>query len=243
MAASGSAQRYAIYFVPGANTALYRFGASTLGYDGYTGQDMALIDGVDPKHWLNLVREPRSYGFHATLKAPFRLATGMSESDLERDLLNFAADRPAVLVGDMVVEELGSFVGLVPKAPSPMLDELAHACVRRFDRFRAALTEGDRERRLRAGLTERQKAYLERWGYPYIFDDFRFHMSLTGSLPPSARERALRQLRDKFARIQHAAPVILDRLIIARQLGNAPFQVINQAFLGQSPCRPYAYTC
>ncbi|HMJ45461.1 MAG TPA: phosphonate metabolism protein, partial [Pseudolabrys sp.] len=93
MNTSGPEPRYAIYFVPGTDSELYRFGASVLGYDCYTGRDIALIDGADASSWSEFVREPRIYGFHATLKAPFYLAKGSNEADLERAVLDFAADQ------------------------------------------------------------------------------------------------------------------------------------------------------
>jgi putative phosphonate metabolism protein len=234
--------RYAIYFVPGAETALYRFGASVIGYDCYTGRDIAPIDGVDARTWPAFVREPRLYGFHATLKAPFRLAVGVAEADLERAFLAFAADQPAVSIGGLAVSELGSFIALVPKALCPPLGALAQACVREFDRFRAPLSAPERERRLAAGLSARQIENLERWGYPYVFDDFRFHMSLTGALAPADRQRALPPLRAAFAKRADAATVTLDQIVIARQPeGGAPFQAIRLATLAYSPGRPDAY--
>ena len=236
--------RYAIYFVPGAETALYRFGAAVLGYDCYTGRETALIDGVDSSSWIDVVCEPRVYGFHATLKAPFRLAKGLHEADLERAVLSFSLDHPAVLAGELVVRELGSFIALVPKTPRPLLDRFALACVREFDRYRAPLTEPERERRLAADLNVRQTENLEKWGYPYVFEDFRFHMTLTGSLPLPERTRALRFLCNKFEQVPAATSLTIDQIVVARQIDkSAPFQVTRLASLGNSLYRPYAYSC
>lgn len=244
MNSSGPEPRYAIYFVPGADSELYRFGASVLGYDCYTGRDIALFDGADTPSWSEFVREPRVYGFHATLKAPFYLAKGSNEADLERAVLEFAADNPAVLVGELAVRELGSFIALVPKTPRPLLDRLAQACVHEFDRFRSPMTSPDRERRLAADLSPRQIENLERWGYPHVLEDFRFHMTLTGSLPWPERNRALRFLCNKFEQMPGATSLTINQIVVARQLDkSAHFQVIRQGALGQSPYRPYAYSC
>ena len=229
--------RYAIYFVPGADTALYRFGASALGYDCYSGRDVALIDGAGSLPWAAFVREPRRYGFHATLKPPFRLAKGLQEADLERAVVRFAADHSAVSVGEIVVRELGSFIAFVPTVPPARLGKLADACVREFDRFRAPLTAAERERRMAANpdLSARQIAHLERWGYPYVFEDFRFHMTLTGSLPQSERQQALKFLCEKFEQLPNAGSVAVDRIVIARQPeSGALFQVIRVALLQNS---------
>src|SRR6266436_2078374 len=86
--------RYAIYFVPAPDTALYRFGAGALGYDCFTGADMATLDTlpVDAGAWRELTREPRRYGFHATLKAPFRLAEGRTEAGADRRICRILRD-------------------------------------------------------------------------------------------------------------------------------------------------------
>ena len=226
--------RYAIYFVPGADAALYRFGASALGYDCYSGRDVAFIDGAGSLPWADFVRDPRRYGFHATLKAPFRLAKGLGEADLERALVRFAADHRVVPIGELAAREIGSFIALVPKVPSGQLGELAGACVREFDRFRAPLAAAELGRRMSANpdLSARQIAHLQRWGYPYVFEDFRFHMTLTGSLPQSERQRALKFLCEKFEQLPGSRGATIDRIVIARQPGSgAPFQVIRVALL------------
>ena len=40
------------------------------------------------------------------------------------------------------------------------------------------------ERRRKAGLSAAQEKMLLRWGYPYVLDEFRFHLTLTGRLQP-----------------------------------------------------------
>lgn len=235
--------RYAIYFVPGADSALYRFGASVLGYDCHSGEAWPFVEGAEAD-WSDFTREPRVYGFHATLKPPFYLADNYGEADLVRAVADFAANRPAVLIGELAVRELGSFIALVPQTPRPQLNNLAESCVRDFDRFRMPMSEQERARRLTPSLTDRQIVNLARWGYPYVCEDFRFHMTLTGALSVQKRDRALRFLCEKFEQQHNAAAVIIDQLVIARQSGPAaPFQVITAAPLGQSPYRPFAYSC
>ena len=227
--------RYAIYFVPDAGSALYRFGSAVLGYDCYSGSDTASIGSVETVSpaWHDIVREPRVYGFHATLKPPFRLAAGISEADLLRALPAFAARHATVPLGNLVVREIGSFIALVPEEPCPALDRFAQACVQEFDRLRAPPSQAERARRLAAGLTPRQIENLDRWGYPYVFAEFRFHMTLTGSLEASVRQRVLSLLQAEFAGIPSGGTVALDRIVVARQGDDsAPFQVIHLAALG-----------
>ena len=216
--------RYAIYFVPAAETALYRFGAAALGYDCYSGEEVALLAGVD-RAWLS---EPRQYGFHATLKAPFHLAAGASEAALTAAAGDFARQHAAFAAGDLCVREIGAFIALVPQTASAPLQRFADACVRDFDRFRAPMSESERTRRRKPTLTPQQIGNIERWGYPYVFADFRFHMTLTGSLAPEDRAAALRLLCDLFAQSPAAHALRIDRIVIAKQAGEAAsFRVLH----------------
>ena len=229
-----SEPRYAVYFVPGADTPLYRFGASVLGYDSHRGSANPLIDGADQEHWPVLVREPAVYGFHATIKAPVYLAQGRDEADFVAAVTEFAARQPIVPIGDLVPRELGAFIALVPTAACPALDVLARSCVRDLDSYRAAMSEQERARRMTPGLSDRQIENLVRWGYPYVFDDFRFHMTLTGALSAQKRAKALRFLCDKFQQTPGIAAVTIDRLAIAKQISrSAPFRIIGTAPLGR----------
>ncbi len=168
--------RYAIYYVPDAASALYRFGANLLGYDAFTGQSVTqpAIDGI--ANWPALTAEPRKYGFHATLKAPMALADGQQEADLVAAFGSFAAMPRDIPVIAPVVTLMGDFVAIVPDTVPQALSRLADGCVTHFDPFRAPLSESDRERRLKTSLTQQQIAHVERWGYPYVFEDFRFHI-------------------------------------------------------------------
>jgi putative phosphonate metabolism protein len=236
-----SAPRYAIYFVPAATTTLYRFGASLLGYDCYSGKDIAFPDSTDRSNWPAIVREPRLYGFHATLKAPFRLAPSVDDKELAEACSDFGSDHPPVMVGALAVRELGSFIALVPTDPRSLLNKLADACVEAFDRFRAPLSQDERARRLGANLTSQQVKNVERWGYPYVFADFRFHMTLSGALKPAERAAALKLICENFEQKIGKEILTIDQIVIARQAhAAARFQVIHCASLGHSPYRPYA---
>ena len=149
--------RYAIYFVPAPDTALYRFGAGALGYDCFTGTDIATFDAlpVDAGAWRELTREPRRYGFHATLKAPFRLAEGRTEGELIGEFVEFSETIDSAPTIEPAVCLLQHFVAIVPVAVGAGLDRLAASCVKHFDGFRAPLTSADRSRRLAAYLTAR----------------------------------------------------------------------------------------
>lgn len=226
------ATRYAIYFVPPQESELYRFGASVLGVDCYTGEAVA-FPASPSCNWAEAVGEPSKYGFHATLKAPFRLANGATEDDLVAAVHAFARRQPRVDTGMAEVAKIGSFIALVPIRQCEPLNQLAAACVRKFDRFRAPMTEEERNRRLRTPLSDRQVQQLETWGYPYVFEDFRFHMSLTGPSVDADRAAALQWLKNDFAGRPTAQRLMIDRLAISRD-DNGRFRVIEVAELAEN---------
>jgi hypothetical protein len=211
--------RYAIYFVPAPDTALYRFGAAVLGYDCFTGADIATLDAlpVDAGAWRDLTQEPRRYGFHATLKAPFRLAAGRTEAELIGKFVEFSETMDGAPTIEPAVRLLQHFVAIVPVAVGAGLDRLAASCVKHFDGFRAPLSGADRSRRLAAHLTARQIGHVERWGYPYVFEDFRFHMTLTGALSAGRQEPMLAYLQGGLACSHGDGPIKIDRLALLRQ--------------------------
>lgn len=228
------APRYAIYFAPPADSALWRFGSRAIGYDAATGRDAPF-----PGHpfyasplaaeWTS---EPRRYGFHATLKAPFTLAAGASEQDLVAAVENFAARRDAISGVRLGVHALGRFLALTPLNAQDEIGRLAADSVVAFDRFRAAMSAADRARRLRSPLTPRQRDYLDRYGYPYVLDEFRFHMTLTGALAEDVRAQAQAALAELYAAID--APVALDAVCLFKQeTRGARFRILSRAALGR----------
>ncbi len=229
MSGGHSDERFAVYFVPAADSALYRFGASVLGYDCHSGRDVDFLAGADAG-WRDKAQAARVYGFHATLKPPFRLRPGTEPADVEAALDEFAASRLAINAGRLEVRSIGAFIALTLETPPPAVDELAADCVRSFDSFRAPMGKAERARRLKSSLTPRQRSNLDRWGYPYVFEEFRFHMTLSGPLPDAERAHALGWLRERFAEVDEARHLTIDRLVIARQ-ADASFAVIRQALL------------
>ncbi|MEM7751695.1 MAG: DUF1045 domain-containing protein, partial [Pseudomonadota bacterium] len=167
--------RYAIYFVPSAETPLWRFGCKAVGYDSHarareTFHEHAFYAQESVRDWT---ADPRRYGFHATLKPPFALADGSTVEGLEMAATTFAKERPTFQVRQLRVAAIGSFLALVPEETSQELNNLAADCLRTFETFRAPLSSADRERRLKSPLTDKQIENLDAWGYPYVFDEFR----------------------------------------------------------------------
>jgi putative phosphonate metabolism protein len=210
--------RYAIYYAPASGSDLDRFGAQLLGYDAFAGDDLPFPEGVTEvtPDWHDLTADPRKYGFHATLKAPFTLAPDKTEAELFAACSTFAATPRAIPVFVPVVGSISGFIAVIPAEPPRELIRLAADCVTDFDSFRAPLTEADRARRNPSQLTPTQREYLDRWGYPYVMDDFRFHMTLTGRLGSERRESVLAILKARFAALG-LATLAIDRIVAFRQ--------------------------
>jgi len=210
--------RYAIYYTPAPGSDLDRFGAQLLGYDAFTGGDLPFPDGIlqMSPDWRDLTRDPRKYGFHATLKAPLSLAPGKTEAELLAACKAFAVTPRAIPVIRPVVGSISGFIAVIPAEPPAELIRLAADCVSAFDSFRAPLTPEHRARRNPSLLTPRQREHLDRWGYPYVMEDFRFHMTLTGRLETERRQEVLAMLRHCFsATVSKTLPV--DRIALFRQ--------------------------
>lgn len=199
--------RYAVYYAPAPDSALGRFGRAWLGYDAETGAPaaQAAIPGLTPQRLAEITAEPRRYGFHATLKPPFFLAPGRTGTGLATALAAFASRQEAVLAPPLTLAAIAGFWALVPSLPCPMLARLAAACVRHFDAFRASPEDAELARRRRAGLSPAQEKLLAAWGYPYVMDEFRFHLTLTERLAGDETSRVGAILADRVAPLCRAS--------------------------------------
>ena len=175
--------RFAVYYTPEAASELARFAASWLG------EEAGCVPGIPEDLRRDVVRIPRTYGFHATLKAPFILAPGTTADALASATAALAASFTAFRVPPPDLASIDGFLALVLRDPCPDMMDLSEACVTELDHFRAPLTDRERERRRSQGLTARQEALLDRWGYPFVLDEFRFHMTLTRRLDEGLRAR------------------------------------------------------
>ena len=220
--------RFALYFTPPPGSALARVGAGVLGDDCDAGAPLARrkLDGIDAAEAAAATADPARYGFHGTLMAPFAPAPGRSLDELEAALAAFVRGRAPVPLGRLKVAGIGAFTALVPAGPEDAVRTFAGDCVTAFDGFRAPLSARDRERRLAARLSPRQVELLDRWGYPYVFSEFRFHMTLTGRLPAHEQARWQAALAAAFAPLA-PSPVDIDAVSLVRQEDrDAPFRVI-----------------
>lgn len=225
--------RYAIYFVPARHSPLWRFGSSVLGYDADSGR---MTDHPSSEFFISefdqsYISEPQKYGFHATLKAPFTLSESASEQSLCEAAAAFAAERQTSHAEPLQIAALGPFLALVPSGDPSPLAILADDCVRDFDMFRAPTSADERARRLPASLTSRQRALLDRWGYPYVFDEFRFHMTLSSRLEAQRQARFRRELERLYEPIRTSFTI--DSIALFKQPSPSNrFQVLRRFEFG-----------
>jgi len=227
--------RYAIYFTPGPDDALTRVAANWLGRDPFTGATSAApaTSQLTATEIAFHTASARRYGFHATLKAPFRLAEGESEASLDQALVAYATSIEPVLIPSLVIGQIDRFFALVPGEKSAELNSFAADVVEKFDRFRAPLTDAEIERRNPDALSQAEFRNLCQWGYPYVFDTFRFHMTLTGRVSAEESPKLRATIEDLFGDTV-ASPFAVDglALFVEREPG-APFMVHSYHALGQ----------
>lgn len=182
--------RYAIYAAPPPDAPLWLQASRWLGRDACSGQILPQprFRAIDPDSLVDLTRTPAHYGFHATLAAPFRLRGKETESALVAALADFTARQRPVSVPPLAIAQLDNFFCLRPIRHSTGMQVLASLCVREFDRFRAPLNPSELARRKAALLSGQEKKNLELWGYPYVFEQFRFHFTLTGRMAEGRRK-------------------------------------------------------
>jgi putative phosphonate metabolism protein len=233
------ATRFAIYYAPPRDSAWWRAGCAWLGRDPESGETLQAPQPADlGRPLVEVMVAPRRYGWHGTLVPPFRLAPGATPEALLAAAQHWAATRARFAV-TVEAATLGRFVALRPadEAGEAALRELAADALRTLGPWRAAQTPAELAQRLDAPLTARQRAYVEAWGYPYVFDEYRFHMTLSDSLDEVRERHAL--VAAWNAQMAHAGALPVDgvALFVEPQPGT-PFVLWRRvAFAGEEPRR------
>ena len=217
--------RVAVYYGPARGDALWQRGAHWLGRDPATSATLAQPDLPDI---AEVTAEARLYGFHCTLKPPMRLKAGTDWHALVDAAEKLAGDISAFFLPPLAVANLHGFLALRETVPCPELQALADACVARLDEFRAPPSEAELARRRRSALTAAQDTNLVRWGYPYVFDTWFFHMTLTRRL--TAEEHAIyRPAAEAFFATALAEPhVVNDICLFTQRDPGAPFMLAQR---------------
>lgn len=218
-------ERYAIFFAPDRDSDLWARAAAWIGRDAATGEILKqpIPQDIAANAFASQTASARKYGFHGTIKPPMRLAAGKDRSALLARADTFAKTYAPIDIGPAAVQDLDGFLAVMPTTQTTALVQFAANCVAHFEPCRAPLTSAERERRLTSRLTQRQTELLDQYGYPYVMDEFRFHMTLTDRLDPAAQDAYKSAAIAWFADCL-VAPVRLDRISIYHEAApDAPF--------------------
>lgn len=223
--------RYGIYYAPPDEHPLWGLGCQWLGRDPISG-DAITQPPIDGHDLATITATPRRYGFHATLKPPFRLADGGGEDELLEAVAALAANTVAFDI-DLRLAPLHGFLALRPAVPCQAMEELAATCVKTLDHFRAPATEPELAKRRAAGLNPDQEALLLRWGYPFVLDQYRFHLTLSERLDSEALAHLQYAFAD-WAGTERFDTVPVDGVCVYRQGDmEQPFRLLRRiAFRG-----------
>lgn len=218
-------ERYAVFYTPPAGE-LARFGAAWLGWDSAMGRGVAHpeIDGIDN---FETTKTPRKYGFHGTLKAPFYMADGATVEELSTEIESFAAVQKTIVLDRLSLRHDNGIVALRPEGDARELRVFVSDIVRAFDSFRAPLAEADVARHRQSNLTPRQDQQMIDWGYPYVFEDFHFHLTLSGSLGANDG-KALIEILEPLLKPILAAPTVIDAITLVGQDHEGMFHQIHR---------------
>jgi len=223
-----STNRYAVYWAPEAQSSLGKFGNAWLGRDPAGGPvpRRHVPAGLAAPEVETLTAAPARYGFHATLKPPFRLAQDTDELTLLQAVHDLAAAHSPVPIAGLAIKSIGKFIAIVPDPVPDELSPLADACVRTLDRFRAPAGAEELARRRSAGLTPEQDRLLLRWGYPYVMSAFRCHLTLSGAIADASTRASLCRALNGLA-ADALGPTVIDDLCVFMEPGpNEAFRLI-----------------
>jgi putative phosphonate metabolism protein len=229
------APRYALYYAPRPGEGLAVTASQWLGRDPESGQTRALrpIPGIAMERLEKITAEPRLYGFHGTLKAPIALVDEATERDFLEAVGRFAAGDRTFAIPALELAEIAGFLALVPAARCAELQDLADRCVVEFDEFRRPAEESELARRRGAGLSPRQDELLMRWGYPYVLEQWRFHLTLTARLAGEAERSSMAALlRQRFGGFTDRPLPVNDLCVFRQPAPGRSFVVLARFRLG-----------
>jgi hypothetical protein len=220
-----NAYRIALYYAPGTDDPLHQRASAWLGRDAVSGAEISqpAIAGIDI---AEATADARGYGFHATLKPPFRV-----QGDIQAALQttrDFAARTASFTLPPLQITDLDGFLALREAAPCPPLQALADGAVTALDPHRAPATEAEIARRKPENLSPRQREYLAAWGYPYVFAEWRFHMTLTRRLTPAEKAIILPAVTDALGDTPSISRTVMDICIFAQAAPGAPFIILER---------------
>jgi putative phosphonate metabolism protein len=219
-------RRYAIYAAPGGK--LWDWASRWLGWDAARGEGVPhpAVHGL-PRPVAEITETPRKYGFHATVKPPFRLAGGATAQDLDWAAGALCMRMAPVQSAGLRLARIGGFVALVPDGDDSAINAMAAQVVEALDAFRAPPDAAEIARRRPDSLTDRQRGYLGRWGYPYVMDEFRLHLTLSGNLEAGEAAQVEGVLAPLLAPLL-PRPFTIDSLCLFGEAADGRFHLLHR---------------
>lgn len=223
-------RRYAVFYTPPTGP-LAAFGASWLGWDIARGATVDHPD-LDDLNIAKITDVPRKYGMHGTIKPPFSLAAGHSLLGLQDAMAALCSEQRPVVLEGLDLTTLGRFLALCPRGDTSALNAIAATIVEHLDSFRAPLSDGELAQRRTGNLTPAQDENLRKWGYPYVMDTFRFHVTLTGKLDKQTLTKVKSTVQPVLSPLL-PAPFLIDSLTLVGQRADGMFEEIQRYPLGR----------
>ncbi len=219
-------KRYAIYYAP--RPGGFADAASAwLGWDLQAGCTVAQPRAALPRALADLTETPRKYGFHGTIKAPFALGAGVELADVRHGVKELAGQLARIELAGLGLVNLHGFLALVPQGDVSDLLDLAAEVVRFLDPYRAALSAADHARRRPEHLTPRQRELLAAYGYPFVMEEFQFHLTLTGPISESEAEEVMPLASAHFAQALNA-PFLVEDLCLCGEDQAGRFHLLHR---------------
>lgn len=214
-------KRYAVYYAPRDGDFAAR-AAAWLGREPAGGGPKPDLPGITP---ADITAEPRRYGFHGTIRAPFRPAAGLAQADIAQAVSMLAARLAPVICSGLRLENLQGFLALIPEGNQGALHALGAEVVMATNPLRAPLSEAEIARRRPETLTPRQRELLAKWGYPFVMEEFGFHLTLTDRLPDAAA--VMPALQAYFAHVL-PRPFVIEDLCLFAEDAEGVFHLLHR---------------
>jgi hypothetical protein len=127
------------------------------------------------------------------------------------------------------VSDWDGFLTLTPAEGCDTLQGLADACVSATNRHRLPPSEAELARRRAANLSDEEEALLQRWGYPWVMQRWRFHITLTDRRGSDLRQAA----ESHFADALRLARRVTDICVFTQPAPGEPFLIAERVPLGR----------
>ena len=226
----GKPERFAIYYAPEPFSKFHALGSAWLGRDTQTGKVLSQpsIDRMTAKRFFKLTESARHYGFHATLKPPFRLKCGMKQNLLKQAIKEICENITPFSI-QLDIHLLGKFFALMLPKKNPGIQKLAEAMVRDIDVFRGPSTSKEIKARREKGLSRKENQNLVTWGYPYVFSEFQFHMTLTDRIQSSEEQAIIYDALQSHFEDFLKKDITIEEVCLFHQINRqAPFTLVDR---------------